>query len=176
MSKLDKDDIALWEYFTKDVEKLPLEKEVVSEKAEFVASDVDSSNRIAVFKSEKIKVGKKQIPDLEFASRGNIDASTVAKMDRGKYGIDSVLDLHGLRLSDAFNALQSFIKNSAVCGHRMLLIITGHGNNSGGGVIRQSLADWLNNYDIKPLILRFSQARPKDGGEGAFYVLLRRQR
>jgi DNA-nicking Smr family endonuclease len=35
---------------------------------------------------------------------------------------------------------------------------------------------WLNEPDLRRMILAFSHAAPKDGGEGALYVLLKRKR
>jgi DNA-nicking Smr family endonuclease len=58
---------------------------------------------------------------------------------------------------------------------RMLLVVTGKGRD-GVGVLRQSLPLWLNAPSIRPFVLAFDVASRKDGGEGAFYVLLKRQR
>jgi DNA-nicking Smr family endonuclease len=44
------------------------------------------------------------------------------------------------------------------------------------GILRRAVPRWLNEPDLRPLILGFAQAQPAHGGAGAFYVLLRRKR
>ena len=61
-----------------------------------------------------------------------------------------------------------------------MLIITGKGgvkfSKTSSGSIKQSLPAWINQGNLKNMILGFSIAKPKDGGDGAFYVLLRRKK
>ena len=54
--------------------------------------------------------------------------------------------------------------------------ITGKGGREGTGVIRAQVPRWLNEPRLRPLILAFEYAQPKDGGMGALYILLRRRR
>ncbi|MBT6895418.1 MAG: Smr/MutS family protein, partial [Rhodobacterales bacterium] len=44
------------------------------------------------------------------------------------------------------------------------------------GVLRQSLPDWLSGPSVSDKVLQVTQAQPKHGGTGAFYVYLRRKR
>ena len=66
---------------------------------------------------------------------------------------------------------------------RCVLIITGKGLRDDNkpwyettGVINQALIGWLNNPEIRPFILSVAQAKQSDGGSGAYYILLKRQR
>jgi DNA-nicking Smr family endonuclease len=43
-------------------------------------------------------------------------------------------------------------------------------------VLKKHLASWLSHGAHARLVLAFTSARPCDGGAGAMYVLLRRQR
>ena len=63
-------------------------------------------------------------------------------------------------------------------GKRCVLVITGKGLKSDGsiGVLRENIPDWLNERRNRGLIIAFSHAVQKDGGEGAFYVMLKRKR
>ncbi len=59
-----------------------------------------------------------------------------------------------------------------------MLVITGKGfgKGTGVGVLRSQFPNWLNTPELRPLILSFAHAQPKDGGGGAFYVYLRKRR
>ena len=119
-----------------------------------------------------------KIDDFEELTNGDIhfmDRNTGEKFKKGKMPIDAVLDLHGYVLDKAFERLKNFIYAQSQAGARCILIVTGRGKN-GKGVIRSELPAWLNHVDVRSLIVSFVQARQKDGGDGAFYVLLKRRR
>ncbi|MBV8538814.1 MAG: Smr/MutS family protein, partial [Alphaproteobacteria bacterium] len=62
-------------------------------------------------------------------------------------------------------------------GVRVLLVITGKGSvREGGGVLRRNLPRWLAAGGNAPHVLRIEQAQLRHGGQGAYYVLLRRRR
>ncbi|MGN7619096.1 MAG: Smr/MutS family protein [Ehrlichia sp.] len=105
----------------------------------------------------------------------NLDYNTKKKVDKGKYRIDNVLDLHGYTLNTAYNALTNFIIKNYNLGNKCLLIITGwnstnkHNNNS----IKGNFGKWLQSENICETILYYRQAIHSYGGKGAFYVLLK---
>lgn len=114
---------------------------------------------------------------------GEMDRRSLEKFRRGRFVIDSRLDLHGMTQAQAHTALRAFVLDNHRRGRRKLLVITGKGG--GGladplappkGVLRGRLQQWLSEPDLKPLVLRLEQARPDHGGAGAFYLLLRRVR
>lgn len=106
-----------------------------------------------------------------------VDKRTDEKVRRGRMGIDGRIDLHGMTQSEAHQALSSFIRRSHTAGRRMVLVITGKGQMPRGeGVLRLSVPRWLREADVGPLILSVHQAQPQHGGNGAYYVLLRRRR
>jgi DNA-nicking Smr family endonuclease len=90
----------------------------------------------------------------------------------------SHLDLHGLVTADARQAVDRFLANAHRQGHRCVLIIHGRGLNSVDHtpVLKKHLGQWLSRGTHARLVLAFTSARPCDGGAGAVYVLLRRQR
>lgn len=87
---------------------------------------------------------------------------------------DAVLDLHGLTQEKAHIRVAHFIKHAAAEGRYNLLIITGKGR-LGAGVLREAVPKWLDTPQLRPFILAISYASPKEGGEGALRVLLRKR-
>jgi DNA-nicking Smr family endonuclease len=58
-----------------------------------------------------------------------------------------------------------------------LLVITGKGSaGEGAGVLRRNAPAWLMASPRSGRILTTEPAHPRHGGDGAFYVLLRRKR
>jgi len=132
--------------------------------------------------SKKISTKKKYeqkppVPAVLKKSK-DVDRKTFDRFKKGKRQIEAVLDLHGLTQERAHNALIRFIRSCYGFGKRNILVITGKGQRSGGvGVLRRLLPIWLEDTaTFGDCILSVLPAQPKDGGTGAFYVLLRRQR
>lgn len=117
-----------------------------------------------------------QSPELRHGHTAGIDRRTADRLKRGEMVIDGRIDLHGLTQEAAHVALNGFIARSHALGRRCLLVITGKGLREGTGVLRAAVPRWLNERPLRGAILAFSHARPQDGGEGALYVLLKRQR
>ena len=116
-------------------------------------------------------------PELEPGGAAGVDARAVARLRRGQMRPEARLDLHGHTLEQAHRALAGFIGRAAEDGRRCVLVITGKGDiGRTGGTIRSEFPRWLNQPRLRPRILAFAEARPRDGGGGAFYVLLRKRR
>jgi DNA-nicking Smr family endonuclease len=83
-----------------------------------------------------------------------------------------------MRQSSAFHALAAFLRDAQARGARTVLIITGKGRNidQDRGILRQSLPRWLAEPRFRDLVVGFEPAARRHGGEGAFYVRLRRRR
>ena len=105
-----------------------------------------------------------------------LDRRSAERLRRGKYPIEARLDLHGHTLERAHRRLDSFIAESMAAGRRAVLVITGKGREEGQGVLRRHVPIWLTEGENARRILAVRTARPADGGDGALYVLLRRQR
>jgi DNA-nicking Smr family endonuclease len=105
------------------------------------------------------------------------------RLGRGQIEIDGTLDLHGMRQAEAHAALLRFIHARSNRGDRTLLVITGKGlkkvNGDAAtiverGVLRSMLPLWLAEPDLAPLIAGWDVSAQGHGGEGAYYVRLRR--
>jgi DNA-nicking Smr family endonuclease len=105
------------------------------------------------------------------------------KLTRGRIEIDGTLDLHGMRQAEARLALNRYIMARHARGDRTILVITGKGlkkiDNDAArivekGILRAMLPIWLSEPGLAPLIAGWDSAAQGHGGEGAFYVRLRR--
>jgi len=95
------------------------------------------------------------------------------------------LDLHGFSLDQANKMVKKFIIKSFEDGYKKLLVITGKGLRSKiyknpylseqMSVLKNSVPEFIkNDKDLLNIISRISKADLKDGGEGAFYIFLKR--
>ena len=103
------------------------------------------------------------------------DISTQRRIRRGQAEIEARLDLHGHTQDSAWRALVTFLALSRADGMRCVLVITGKGR-LGTGVLRARFLDWLSGPELRDLVSGFSAAHVRHGGDGAFYVMLRRER
>jgi DNA-nicking Smr family endonuclease len=110
------------------------------------------------------------------ASTAGVSNETLAKLERGEFAVRSHVDLHGMALDDARQAVDEFLTDRHRRGDRCVLVITGKGRNSRQqlGVLREKIPEWLARGPSARRVLAFVTARQCDGGEGALYVLLRK--
>jgi DNA-nicking Smr family endonuclease len=98
------------------------------------------------------------------------------RLHRGDFSIGGHLDLHGLTVSEARRAFDSFLREAVRAGTGAVLIIHGRGRSSPGEpVLKTRVAEWLSRGPWRKWVLAFASARLCDGGAGASYVLLRRR-
>lgn len=107
-----------------------------------------------------------------------LDIKTFQQLKAGSLSVAAHLDFHGMTSDQAQESLLFFIRESYLQGHRCVLIVTGRGINSPGGqsVLRRETETWLTRDPLKRVVLAFCTAQPKDGGAGALYILLRKQK
>ena len=102
-----------------------------------------------------------------------VNRKSIKKMRAGNLNINSKLDLHGYKIKEAEIVFTKFIKDNYYMNKRNLLVISGKGNQ-GKGKIKQSIPVWLNNSPLSEMVYIYSAAARKDGGDGAFYICLRK--
>lgn len=174
---MDEKDQKLWEHMTRDVERLGKEPAPSPKK-----NKAEKPHK----KPNKTNTYIETPPDLPRStsrSSNEIDGATRQKLKRGRIPIEASIDLHGMKLHEAHSALTHFILNAHNQGKRCVLVITGKGkialcehNIPKEGVIKRSLPKWLGEAPLKDIVLEFAAAQPSDGGGGAFYIYLRRNR
>ncbi len=117
----------------------------------------------------------------------DFDRRSIRQVASGKTGIDARIDLHGMRQRDARGELQAFLFAAQARGARMVLVITGKGGDASDhdnlaaalgkpqrGVLRRAVPQWLAEPELRAVVLSFTTANPRHGGEGALYVQLRK--
>jgi DNA-nicking Smr family endonuclease len=115
-----------------------------------------------------------------------LDRQTARRLERGHLAVEARLDLHGMRQRDAHAALRKFLKWAQSKDYRHVLVITGKGAPSdtrrsfyeeeARGVLRQAVPHWLAQPDLADVVISYSEAPRRLGGEGALYVRLRKPR
>jgi DNA-nicking Smr family endonuclease len=107
-----------------------------------------------------------------------LDPRVLRRLRRGDYAWQAHIDLHGMTAEEARGAVDRFLAASVTAGHRCVLIVHGRGHNSKDQtpVLKERLKVWLARGRAARIVLAFTTARPCDGGGGALYVLLRRDR
>ncbi|WP_143733019.1 Smr/MutS family protein [Pontibaca methylaminivorans] len=113
-----------------------------------------------------------------------MDRKLHARMKRGKLVPEARMDLHGMTLARAHGALTSFILGAQASDRRLVLVITGKGKRSRDdgpiptprGVLRHQVPQWLMMPPLAQAVLQITPAHVSHGGEGAYYVYLRKRR
>lgn len=96
------------------------------------------------------------------------------RIARERDPIEARIDLHGLDQDQARAALERFVGWAHGQGYRAVLVITGKGLR-GDGVLRQRTPEWLIAPGLRPMVAGIARADRRHGGEGAFYVVLKRR-
>ena len=113
-----------------------------------------------------------------------MDQKAFGRLRRGKLKPEARIDLHGMTLAQAHPVLTGFILRSAGAGYRLVLVITGKGKqrDDGGpipmrfGVLRHQVPQWLVMAPLGGLVMQITESHVRHGGQGAYYVYLRRTR
>ncbi|CAK0753953.1 DNA mismatch repair protein MutS [Azospirillaceae bacterium] len=196
MRRLTLDDIKLWRAFVHDVEPLrPLPASgrrsgesansdlllrVPSFPVEAAAPAPFESRPTASSLSPVAPFNRVEVINSGVGRAGpwaELDRRTQQRLRRGQLAIEGRIDLHGMTQNQAHQALTAFVHRGSRENRRCLLVITGKGaQNPEGGVLRNAAPRWLGEPPLVKMVVAVQPAQPKDGGDGAFYVLLKRRR
>ena len=173
------EDQILWQRVTKRLTPLRNRNQPIASSSPFkkLANPAELAPKISkkslIPLAAATKIIKSPLPiDLREGDRAGLDGRTQRRLFRGDLPIDRRLDLHGYTAARAEIKLQRFIEDASYAGCRCVLVITG----KGAGVLKGYVPGWLKGSPLSGLVLALAEARPVDGGSGAFYVLLRRRR
>lgn len=190
----DEDD-ALWHYVTRGIR--PLGK---SDAFSPHMKSVKASSRKEVRQKEKMNeagsepqekpssffgklfTGKNEKSEKSVShDPSGLDKRTDERLRRGQLPIEARIDLHGKNKEQAKGILTDFIHSASASGKRCVLVITGKGKAGEhfldhDGVLKKAVPGWLSEAPLRNKVLKYYQAKPKDGGDGALYVYLKRDR
>ncbi len=125
--------------------------------------------------SDEYQVEAVEAKDALHFSRTGVQHSVIKKLRQGQFTTHAELDLHGMIVTEAREALLQFIDNCRERHLRYARIVhgKGYGAASQQPILKNRLNSWLRQIDT---VLAFCSAQPKDGGTGAVYILLKRDR
>jgi DNA-nicking Smr family endonuclease len=106
-----------------------------------------------------------------FHASPGVQRKVIRMLKRGQIRIEDQLDLHGMRVREAGEALATFLSRCSQRGLRCVRVIHGKGLRTGGSVLKENVATWLR---LRNEVVAFCSAAPNDGGTGAVYVLLKK--
>jgi DNA-nicking Smr family endonuclease len=189
--KLSAEDLELWRKVTEQTRrtqpKKPKElftsqpkKQVRVDAPRFPAFEVGSKPR-------KQPVAHDILPSLSdrLASKPvQMDRKAFGRMKRGKLSPEGKIDLHGMTLEQAHPALNRFIMSAHSAGKRLVLVVTGKGKSGRDtgpiplrkGVLKHQVPQWLTMPPLGQIVMQVTPAHISHGGDGAYYVYLRRAR
>jgi DNA-nicking Smr family endonuclease len=112
---------------------------------------------------------------------------TNKKLKKNKIPINRKIDFHGCSLNEAKEIFLNTINDCFLKNLRCILFITGKGHIKKEidypqetmlyyGKIRNNFLNWINHHDVRSKILNVQQANTKTGGDGAFFVYLRKNK
>lgn len=110
--------------------------------------------------------------ELHYA-RSGVQKRVLRRLRRGQYSVGDAVDLHFMNEDTARAVLEDFIADNHRAGVTCVKVIHGKGLGSrpGGPVLKRMVSHRLRRH---PAVVAFTSARPRDGGTGAVYVLLKR--
>ena len=196
-ARLSQDERALWEHTAASLQPIK------GKKGRVHAALEDSDGEAPVGKRETAKPSPPKKPAAVAPSRAPaakialpppapapiaLERRKARKLSSGRIDIDGRIDLHGMRQSEAHEALRRFLKRGYADGKRWVLVITGKGapartslderterDGIERGVLRRNVPRWLAEPELAGIVIGFTTAAANHGGEGALYVHLRKR-
>jgi DNA-nicking Smr family endonuclease len=164
-----------WDSFTKELKKL-------KKKDKFLEKLLPQKNvTIDRFKRgldiDLLLPLSKKLPLLIKGNKSGLTSSQQKEFKKN-FIYDAKLDLHHLTLEESYAILKSFLMKCFLENKRKVLVITGKGTLTTEGFqgrIRGTIPEWLNNPELRPLILAYDKAPINLGGEGALVILLNKR-
>jgi len=172
--KPDDDEARLFREAVRDVKRLTRESSPAEARRPAPVARFTRADRFAILQeSLRTDVGDPELASGEelVFHRAGVQSSVLRKLRRGQYRVQAEIDLHGLNVTQAKQALREFIADALTRKLRCVRIVHGKGLRSGhrGPVLKRTVDAVLRR--IGP-VLAYVSARQVDGGTGAVYVLL----
>lgn len=193
---LDEEESAVWEHAARSIEPLKRSKSRVHASAnpdEAASRPRAKAGAHVAHVHAKPKASPAQSP-LPLVAKAvpplvEVDRKKVKRLRAGRIDIDGRIDLHGLRQDEAHANLRAFLHRAQARSWRWVLVITGKGKaerrshqepfdmsaHRDRGVLKRNVPRWLEEPDLRGLVISYTTASIAHGGEGALYVHLRKR-
>lgn len=193
---LDEDESADWDYAARSIKPLKRAKDRVTAQGAAAESIDTARARPKLPTEEKAVPSRKPAPPpAPVPQTPKKPPPVIAALDRkkrkqlqsGRIEIEARIDLHGMRQDEAHMALRGFLFRAQARGLRWVLVITGKGKREPAadgdevfpvrdrGVLKRNVPRWLDEMELRPLVVGYSTAAISHGGDGALYVHLRKK-
>ena len=152
---LSNGDKETWENYKLNMHKLRFDPKKIN-----INYNIKNQNKTFLMKSKKNKIFN------------NTFEKFIKLLNKRKTEPDGIIDLHGLKLQEAKLILKNYIFQAYNNDRRNILIITGKGLNK-TGVLKKEVPIWLNEREIKKILISYENAPKSFGGEGALIIRLK---
>ena len=152
---LSNEDKEIWENYKLNMHKLRIDTKKID-----INSNIKNQNKSLIKKSKKNNIFN------------NTFEKFIKLLNKRKIEPDGIIDLHGLKLQEAKLILKNYIFQAYNNNRRNILIITGKGLNK-TGVLKKEVPIWLNEREIKKILVSYENAPKSFGGEGALIIRLK---
>lgn len=122
-------------------------------------------------------------PPAKRVFNSQLDGHWNRRLKSGDITPDYTLDLHGHTLDSAYTRIISGLDQARIMGARVVLVVAGRerpvdpaDRQHKRGAIRAKLLDWLAASHHADAIAAVRRAHIRHGGEGALYLVFKRQR
>ena len=123
----------------------------------------------------------------EFISKKERLPNKDVSFQKKNYIKTKIIDLHGYTLDKANKTIEVFIKNSFSESVNKIIVVTGKGLHSHNekdpyvskdlSILKYSVPEFIKkNNDLMKMIYEIKDAKIEDGGEGAFYIFLKKNK
>lgn len=178
---LDRGELSLWKRFVSDITPFH------DVDWDAIEAEIDRPVKPKKGQAGETAIIPSAVPERKKSSAQapQLDRRTEEKLRKGQMEIEGRLDLHGYTQERAHEALLKFIATSQRQGMRCVLVITGKGKSHmhedqdwvfNDSVLRQRVPEWVSSAPLASIVLKIYPAQIKHGGEGAYYIYLRRDR
>lgn len=183
---LTSEEVEAWEKVAATVEPMHQVAKVSSPVAVAGAKEKQHTSPPVAKIPRRVRKASRQVTQQDRAKPappGNLDSHWDKRLKSGAIQPDFTLDLHGHGLDAAYNRLMSGVAQARAMGARTILLVTGKprpvdpaDRGTKRGAIRAKVLDWLAASSHHSAIAAVRRAHIRHGGEGALYIVLRRER
>ena len=170
MKKLTAEDMTVWLLANKYTNRL--KKQYVIKPDLFILPKIPNNDILPIKPKktkQKFKIEKRKLTAIP---KQETPKQLKKAQSNGSFKAETTIDLHGYSLQQAHDHLQNFLGFCYRTGKRKVMVITGHGDDPAS--IKREFCIWMEESCIKQYITSYKEAHQRQGGAGAYYVIIKR--